>query len=864
MALFSSAPKSCEEEKCEDEMTSKLKGLKITPKKRSKETNPLKIFETLTLRGTVENIWDPQSEALRSWDAVRGKKDVVIEMNTGGGKTLIGVLIAQSLVNETAGQVLYVCPTNQLIEQARMRAEECGLEVATYYEGNWSNEEAFSGAYGPCLTNYAAVFNGKSIFRKKEVCAFILDDAHVAGPNIRGSFTLRLGSSTPAFSKVVELFRPYLEKSGRGQELAAIRSGDWVPLFFIPGFEINRQWQKLTQILVEENVAENRATLFAWEHLRDRLNRCAILISAKGVEISPVSLPLSTLGYFFPNPRRIYLTATMPSPVQFAQTFGVGNAHVIRPGGKSGDSQRLFVFAPGSTDEEQRQWAKNAVDSYKACVIAPSTEQAGEWTDIADLYDGSTGQAGVEIFKAAPVPKKMVMAARYDGIDLPGDACRVLVLDGIPVGSFAIERFIDQSLNLANTRTSTTAIRLTQAIGRIFRSNTDHGAVVLCGGELQSWLRNPSHQAFLPDLLQRQIQLGLQLRDLVEAGEVSYEDLIEGILTGDREWDRVYNSSIRDYDTSTRPTPPAWLVDAANQEGSAFLPFWQGDFAGAARSIRRLADSVASSDKKLAARYGHWCGLAQEMTGQAVAAAESYQEAANQCAALGRPAISSRSVLTSVSNPVSGVQASRVAELAAKPAAVQKSLSAVKRDLVYGENTKAAEAALAELGKLLGLEATRPDNQSGPKKTGPDVLWRYTPSKSGAALEAKTNKKTDSQYQKKDDIGQFHDNLVHLTKKFPTETFFQAIVGRQLPVSDESNPTDQLRIVPLDGFQELVGRVEQMYNFIETSTDSDPAAVKAERWLQTLGLSWPQCFDSLPFVLANDLKRADSQSEQVF
>src|SRR5882672_7162301 len=161
-------------------MPSKLKGLTITPKKRSKETNPLKIFESLTLRGTVENIWDPQSEALRNWDVARQKEDVVIEMNTGGGKTLIGLLIAQSLVNETAGQIVYVCPTIQLIEQARMRAEECGLEVATYYEGTWSNEQAFSGAYGPCLTNYAAVFNGKSIFRKKEVCAFILDDAHVA------------------------------------------------------------------------------------------------------------------------------------------------------------------------------------------------------------------------------------------------------------------------------------------------------------------------------------------------------------------------------------------------------------------------------------------------------------------------------------------------------------------------------------------------------------------------------------------------------------------------------------------------------------------------------------------------------------
>ena len=845
-------------------MPSKLRGLKITPKKRSRETNPLKIFETLTLRGTVENIWDPQSEALRGWHAVRQEKDVVIEMNTGGGKTLIGVLIAQSLVNETAGQVLYVCPTIQLIEQARMRAEECGLEVATYYEGNWSNEQAFSGAYGPCLTNYAAVFNGKSIFRKKEISAFVLDDAHVAGPNIRGSFTLRLTSTTSAYPKIVDLFKPYLEKSGHAQELAALLNGDWVPLLFISAFELNRQWQKLTQILVEEDVGENKTTLFAWEHLRDRLNRCAILISAAGVEISPVSLPLSTLGYFFPTPRRVYLTATMPSPYQFSQTFGVENAHIIRPGGKSGDSQRLFVFAQGSTDEEQRQWAKNIVGSYKACVIAPSKKQADAWTDIAELYDGSTGQTGVEHFKAAPAPKKMVMAARYDGIDLPGDACRLLVLDGIPVGSFALERFIDQSLNLANTRTSTTAIRLTQAIGRIFRSNTDHGVVVLCGGDLQSWLRNPSHQAFLPDLLQRQLQLGIQLGDAVEAGEATYEDLIEGILTGDREWDRVYTTSIRDYDTASRPTPPAWLVEAAGREGSAFLPLWQEDFAGAARSIRKLADSVASSDKKLAAWYGHWCGLAQEMTGQTLAATQCYLEAANQCAALGRPTISSRSVLASVSNPKPGVQANRVAELAAKSAAVQKSLGVVKRDLVYGENTKAAEAALAELGKLLGLEATRPDNQPAPKNTGPDVLWRYTPSRSGVALEAKTNKKTDSQYQKKDDIGQFHDHLVYLQKEFPGEMFYQTIVGRSLPVSNESNPTDELRIVPLEGFQELVGRVEQMYNFIETSTDSDAPAVKAERWLQTLGLSWPQCIDGLPYTLANDLKKSQAQSEQVF
>ena len=370
----------------------------------------------------------------------------------------------------------------------------------------------------------------------------------------------------------------------------------------------------------------------------------------------------------------------MPSPVQFSKTFGAADAEIIRPGGKSGDSQRLFVFAPGSTDEEQCAWAKKFFADDKVCIIAPSLPRAQSWIDVATVYDGSSGQEGVERFKATPPPQKMVMAARYDGVDLPGDACRVLVLDGIPAGSFAIDRFLDQSLGLTNSRTGTTAIRITQAIGRIFRSNTDHGIVVLCGRDLQNWVSNPLHQAFLPDLLQRQIQLGLQLRESVDADVLNYDDLIDGILTGDREWDRVYTESIQAYDTSTRPAPPIWLIDAAGREAAAFLPLWQGDPAGAARSIGQLADFVSSADAKLGAWYKHWTGLAQEMSAQSVVAVRSYQEAANECAALGRPAISSRSVLTSMSNLKPGVQAARVAELVAKPTALRTTLKSVKTD----------------------------------------------------------------------------------------------------------------------------------------------------------------------------------------
>src|ERR1700719_4765145 len=106
---------------------SDLSKLPIKPAKRNLATSPREIFKSLTLRGSIQNIWEPQAEALAGWEKERKSADVVIQMNTGGGKTLVGLLIAQSLVNETKGKVLYVCPNNQLVEQVATKAAECGI-----------------------------------------------------------------------------------------------------------------------------------------------------------------------------------------------------------------------------------------------------------------------------------------------------------------------------------------------------------------------------------------------------------------------------------------------------------------------------------------------------------------------------------------------------------------------------------------------------------------------------------------------------------------------------------------------------------------------------------------------------------------
>src|SRR4051812_7232504 len=80
--------------------------------------NPAEIFHPLPRTGTkFDSLRDVQGKVLEAWHARRDDHDVVVKMNTGSGKTLVGLLMLQSVLNEQLGPAVYVCPNNQLAEQ---------------------------------------------------------------------------------------------------------------------------------------------------------------------------------------------------------------------------------------------------------------------------------------------------------------------------------------------------------------------------------------------------------------------------------------------------------------------------------------------------------------------------------------------------------------------------------------------------------------------------------------------------------------------------------------------------------------------------------------------------------------------------
>ncbi|MFQ7716561.1 MAG: DEAD/DEAH box helicase [Blautia sp.] len=57
----------------------------------------------------------------------RADKDLIIKLHTGEGKTLVGLLLLQSLLNSKEGPCLYICPNKYLVRQVCSEADKFGI-----------------------------------------------------------------------------------------------------------------------------------------------------------------------------------------------------------------------------------------------------------------------------------------------------------------------------------------------------------------------------------------------------------------------------------------------------------------------------------------------------------------------------------------------------------------------------------------------------------------------------------------------------------------------------------------------------------------------------------------------------------------
>lgn len=824
---------------------------KLTPEaKEPRLTDPIALFQRLRVTDTsINDLWLAQGDALRAWNEKRDDSDISISLNTGAGKTLVGLLIGHSLVNELRSLVLYACSSIQLVEQTAKKAAGYGLPITTYVRGHYSNDLAIKGE-AVCLTTYQALFNGKSVLPRRDIGGIVFDDAHAAEHLLRDHFSLRIAKSSfeDEFAQICAEFANYFHSIGLASSFGEVTAGAGKRLLFVPPFEVKKAHSAILRCLRQSQIPSETETTFAWEHLKDHIDLCAFIISSSEITITPAFVPVRTLSYFGTGIRRVYLSATLSAMDVFVRTFGRRPTTQVAPKTTAGECERMILTPAKMVGvKDDIASAGTGIRTHKALILVPGYARAAKWSKVAAPPPPEKATEQIEAFKTVGGAVKLLLAARYDGMDFPGDTCRVVVIDDLPSGIGLLERYMWEYLRSSNTLRSAIASRIVQSFGRISRGMSDHGIVLLTGKRLIEWLQIPKNLASLPLFLQKQLQLGAQMSSGMAESDVGA--VMESCLKREAKWVDVYERFIREAQHEKMPPEPTTVAELALAEARYAEDLWHRSYQVAASHLQKTLEDAGNFSVSTVCWHKLWLGYALDLSGDVETATALYRQAHG-----------GQRNLPPFQSEVSIGAAAGVSEQAVSAAHQFEQVGdgrirvprTFERDLLHlngGGTTNQTEEALRCLGQYLGFSATRPDSEFG---TGPDILWIFQ-DKSALCLDAKSGKEPLSVYRKKE-LGQLSDHVQWVRDNTEVTDMIPGFVGPEVPSSESPSPPPGVKVVSLAKLEVISQTLISAYRDIAANALplTLPQVVSDE--LAKRELLWPVLERSLKLVELRDLK----------
>ena len=503
--------------------------------------------------------------------------------------------------------------------------------------------------------------------------------------------------------------------------------------------------------------------------------------------------------------RRVYLTATLLGQDNFIRTFGRSPDQIIVPETPAGECERQILFPILSENvAEDRMAAQTLVEHLKALVITPNSYIASLWSDVGNLPDSKNLHEEINQFKQSDDPEKIVITARYDGIDLPGDTCRVLVTDGLPTGAALIDKYFWEKLRLSNMLRSLIACRIIQSLGRISRGMSDHGVVIVSDRKYVAWLQNHRNRTFLPSFIQKQVELGVAISESAQ-GVDDLESAINSCLNRKADWRNTYSEFINTCESDDHDFELEVLTELATAESKFIQKYWQRDYLKAATKLIRVLEQAQQVNVGLAAWYSLWVGYCCEKSGDEETAKSYYFKANSLSRELPKfidpMNVSGSSHFSEQVLKISNFLNSSAGSSIVVPHRISNELQYLNGD----GSVNQIEQSLCDLGKYLGFESTRPDNEHD---IGPDALW--IDSGIALAIEAKTDKFTD---YTKDNVGQMMNHVEWVNDNYPdVEQLVPLFVGPVRGATDSASPSNDIMVCDLCGFESLRRELVSVYD----------------------------------------------------
>lgn len=806
-----------------------------------KPTEPLKLYETLDRTHDKGPLRPAQAVILEEWYANRkDDKDLIIKLHTGQGKTLIGLLMLKSRLNGKEGPVVYVCPNIYLANQTRDQAKQFGIKTCDFDSLNNLPDEFWDNS-SVLVTYVQKMFNGLSKFgigsQSVEINSIVLDDSHACIDSIEAATSLKIPSQSQLYTDILMIFKDSLEEQGYAKlhEILTTESND---VMSVPYWA----WIDLHKAVVEHIVKykEERFILFAWPLIRDIIASCNCYITSDRIEIKPYLSPIDLFGSFSRAKHRIMMSATTNNDAFFIKSLGVKPETVRNPiifKDEKWSGEKLILI-PYQIDEQLTRtkivnWLAQKREGRKIgmVVLTPSFKDAEFWAKCgADVAKSEDLSEKIDGLKNCVCENTVVFANRYDGIDLPDDSCRILIIDNKPYGQTLEDKYFEDVRSNSQLINIKVAQKIEQGLGRGVRGEKDYCIILLTGARLVSAVKNPRFKRYFSPQTQQQINIGIEVTKYAvedtkkrDAKQIII-DAMNQVLSRDEGWKSFYRFKMDEIDSVKRDDSVLEILEIERQ---AEIAYDQGDYPRAKNLIWSIVVKFYTEDRLEKGFYQQ--EMARMVYPMSKTDSNKLQISAHRD---NRSLLKPKDGMQFKKLEIEGQRVERIISFVQEfddYSGLKSDIEVILGNLNFNPSTKKFELALEALGKYIGFSSERPEESW---KEGPDNLWCIGPGKY-YLFECKSGTKETRSEIHQSEAEQLLNSNRWFEERYTDCEVTPIIIINSIRMARGAFLPDRGKVLNVSGLSKLKSRVRAFFKEFSTMAFDQIPDLTIQQWLKT-------------------------------
>lgn len=792
----------------------------------NKPTKPDEVFASLDPEPHYDYLRGVQKVFLDQWYTRKNEKDLIGILGTGTGKTLIGLLTLQSQLNNNDGPCAYVCPTKQLVNQVVDEAKKFGIKVVTFSKDINRIPSEFTNSDSILVMTFDKLFNGKSVFGVNtaeyiKIGSLVIDDAHTTIKKVQAATTLTICNESEEYNELFSLLKGDLNEQSPAK-LDSMMNNDYSnSVMKVPYWTIDSQKQNILRIL--KNYVQKNDAQFSYPFVLETQDLLDIYVSKYQIDIKPYHVPVDMIPSFSNAKHRLFLSATLSNVGAFISELSVRKKAVENPIRISTltDTGQKWILAcnkinPSYTSKAMRTVVKNMYNKKNnILILVPSTHDANIWENMgATLYSANNiSQLKTDFEKESPC--MAVLANKYDGIDLPGDLCHFVVLDGTPHQNSLADMSEAQRLPDSKKTISPIVREIEQGMGRAVRSNSDYSLILLLGDKLQDKISSHSQMFTVETQAQWDFfeKISLDIKNKypnLNESNVELNNLFKSIFKQDSSWIQLYKNNIqKDYKKIlSKQQVPDYSFELAERVS------WEAakdkNYNKAAQTIQEYLDTTDS-------------GIAYEIKASFVYKFDKETAFDLQKKAHSENPYLFKSPTTSYYKRTikKGTEGTNFYKYIVSSAFKNNNdlsthIRAMNDDLIYANyaDEEAFRKSVQNLGLFLGFDSSQPEAETSLKEGGPDNLWLSE--EEALVIEDKNQRTSNNIF--KGDIEQITTSSTWFKDKYVSSKFCPVLFHPVNTSSTDAHTTLDICVVTESKLEQLKQSINNFADAISQHT----------------------------------------------